>query len=708
MKKLNLLFGCMLLFAASFAQYTYPVAPEGKERIEQFGQSIPDPYRFMENLDSPEIKDWIEQQKKLVEKYRHSIFGYYNLVERNLAFSYVEATNKSYGNKKIGPYYFSTHYAFDHDPSPIIVFKKKLSYGWDDLVNTAQFLRNKDDQIGINGVDVSDDGLLISISLNHKGSDWQDIRIIEAATKKVLNDKVEWTKDNIIWCGSGFVYRQFECPGGSNEISSLVTNSAIFYHRVGTNAKEDIVLSNYNENNKIAYQAGEDDFLILYEAKTMNGKKLGALSFIKTNKIGVDSVHPFLFLPGLEAGAIDIIGEHNGKFLALTRYKSPRGRIMMYDYNQVNQGKELIEMFSQNLLQARFLKGKIICTYMDGGNNLLLAFDVSGKLIKRIDVPAASSITGFNRTVRDSITYYYVNTYTSPTVTLKFNLNSMQSSLPEDGAEFNLHTGTTTDIVTYRSADSTEIVMYLIHKDNIKLNGNNPVLLYAYGGFGLAERPQFNFMYEMMVKGGAVVAIPLIRGGGEFGEEWHNAGRKQNKQKSVDDVIGAVEWLVDNKYTNRTRVALTGGSQGGWLMAEAMVQRPELFKVVVPRAGIYDLLRFHKYSITGSIGYDEFGNPEDSTEFQYLKNISPYHQVKEGVTYPACMIITGANDDRVVPFHSYKLAAMLQKNRNGEIPYLLYVEDDAGHNVSDSHDGFQQMALMYAFIMRYLQMPAIY
>ena len=209
----------------------------------------------------------------------------------------------------------------------------------------------------------------------------------------------------------------------------------------------------------------------------------------------------------------------------------------------------------------------------------------------------------------------------------------------------------------------------------------------------------------MLLEKGAIIAIPLIRGGGEFGADWHNAGRKQNKQKSIDDVIAATRWLIDNGYTNSSKIGLTGGSQGGWLMAAAMVQHPELFKAVVPKAGVYDLLRFHKYSRTGAIGYDEFGNPEVQNEFEYLAKISPYHLVKDNVKYPACMMVIGAQDDRVVPFHTYKLLAALQKGRNGNTPYLAYVEENAGHNVSNVIEGYAQITLMYTFIMKQLGIP---
>lgn len=684
------------------AQYNYPATLQDTAKVEKFGHSINDPYRWLEDLDSKQTKDWLAAQGELIHKYRNATFREYTIVQRDLAFSFFENMEENYESNKIGAYYFSPKQVGETDNSPSLYYKTKKKNPYVKLMSIAPYLKGENDAVNVSGISVSENDSLIAVAVSHNGSDWKEIHVVDAETKAVLKDEVNWTKETVIWGGKGFFYQQYEKESGPNEVLALVKNSAIYYHKIGTNPAEDIELTPRNNNEKHFYSVQNGKFLILFEQREISGKKIGTLSYLKTDRVGLDTVTAFLMQPNLTSRHIDIIGESNGMFIAKSNYKSPKGKIMAYDYSKINQGRQLVEQFNQNMLSAHYLKDKMICIYMDKGNNICLAFDSTGNFLKSIELPKACSIDGFNKVYQDSIVYYHVNTFTSPSITLKFNLNTLTSALPEEDAELSLGSVNTTEIVTYKSKDSTDIYMYVIHNNKLKLNSNTPVLIYAYGGFGIAERPGFNFMYNMLLQKGVVIAIPLIRGGGEFGADWHNAGRKQNKQNSVDDVVAATQWLIDNKYTNPEKIAITGGSQGGWLMAETMVQQPQLYKAVVPIAGVYDLLRFHLFSRTGAIGYDEFGNPEDSTEFEYLTKISPYHQIREGVNYPACMVFTGTHDDRVVPFHSYKLLASLQKNGNPENPYLLYLEENAGHNVSSTNEGVQQISLMYTFILKML------
>ncbi len=705
--KYPLLLATMLCsWLAGYTQFTYPVLPEDTSHVNQFGYSIPDPFRGLEELDSKQTKDWLAQQAEIVQKYRNSMYGDYTIVRSCLANSYMASLTQRYVSNKIGAYYFSTRSRETFDKTPVVRFKRRKKEEWQNFLFTGQFQHNENDELSITGVSVSENDSLVAVSISHNGSDWHDIIIVHASSQKVL-EKMEWMKSEVQWCKNGFVYERYEKPdtANGNRISAYIKNSAIYYHAIGADFSKDRLLCPASENEKLAYVTDDNRFLILYEARLINGRRIGTYSSIATTQAGKDTLHTFIMLPEAGPETIQVIGEQDGMFLTKSTYKAPKGKVMLYDYNKLNQGRQLIEMFGQNLLSAHYLNNKVICIYMDKGNNACIIFDNKGTLIKAIDVPPAAAITGFNKVYNDSITYYFVSTYTAPQLTLKFNLNTLKSSLPEDDAELSLGSKNVTEIVSYRSADSTEIFMYLIHKDGLKPNGNTPVLMYAYGGFGIAQRPHFDFTYNMLLEKGAIVAIPLIRGGGEFGTDWHNAGRKQNKQKSIDDVIAAARWLVDNGYTNSSKIGLTGGSQGGWLMAAAMVQHPEMFKAVVPEAGVYDLLRFHKYSRTGAIGYDEFGNPEVQSEFEYLAKISPYHLVKDNVKYPACMMVIGAQDDRVVPFHTYKLLAALQKGRNGNTPYLAYVEENAGHNVSNVIEGYAQITLLYTFIMKQLGIP---
>jgi prolyl oligopeptidase len=617
----------------------------------------------------------------------------------------MEGNGDAFIRQKVGAYYFTLKFASSTDNSPSIYFKPKLKFGWDKLIGTNLFLRSDKDVIDVALISVSPDDSLVALGISHSGSDWKEVYVVNAKSKQLLTEKIEWIKGRIQWGRHGFFYEQYEKPSGKNEISSLVENSAVYYHKIGTKPETDIRLTAVNKNRKDFSVIAGTKFLTLFEEKEVNGKRLGVCSYMLADSVTSDTLKPFLIASNLRAGDFEVIGEKTGMFVVQTSFKAPKGRIMLYDYSKLNTGKIFLEMFNQNLLMARWLNSKLICMYMDKGDSHCYVFDSTGNMLKEITLPQGVSITGFEKVYKDSVTFYDVNSYASPAVTMRFNLNTLKSELEDEEAQ--ISSFFQTRIVSYKSKDSTDIYMYLTYRKNLKPDTSTPVLMYAYGGYGIPTLPYYEPAYEMLMKRNAIIAIPLVRGGGEFGSDWHDAGRKKNKQNSVDDIACAARWLIDNKFSRNDKIVLMGGSQGGWLMAEAMVQFPQLFKAGVARAGLYDLLRYHLFSRTGSIGYDEFGNPEDSSEFDYLCKISPYHNIKNQVTYPSCLIMTGTHDDRVVPFHSYKLLASLQENGNPSNPYLLYLEDNAGHNLSNTNEGFQQIALMYTFIMSQLGLDVL-
>jgi len=692
------------IYAQTSITYNYPAAFKTNDKIEKFGYVVNDPFRWTEDLNSKQTIDWLNTQSDLIRKYRNSVFSRYTVIEREIAYAYYTDSVSNYIKNKIGGYYFTERYDYQSDNSPIIEYKKKINHGWGKLISTAQFLRNDKDAISINFISVSWDDSLIAIGISHGGSDWNEIIIVDAITQKILDSKISWTKYSIAWNKHGFYYTKFDKPEGGNELSSVANNSSIFYHQIGTNPDNDIMVSEKNGGLKTFYTIGKGKFLIMGETKIQNGKRFGVLSYAVANSSEPAMMKPFMVGLNMNPDDIEVIGEANGAFIAQSHYKTPFGCIMAYNYEKTNDGKILIETFNQPLLEAHYLNDKLICIYNDKGNYLCYVFSNTGALLKNIQLPQGVSVSGFDRIYADTLTYYYINSFSMPKVTMRLNLNTLKSELPDEYAGFALSSKYTTKVVSYKSKDSTDIYMYLTYNNDMKPDSNTPVVMYAYGGFGVVTSPFYDPCFGMLLRRNAIIAVPLIRGGGEFGTLWHNAGRRENKQNSIDDVAYAAKWLINNQYSSANKIAITGGSQGGWLMGNAAIQYPELFRVAVPRAGVYDMLRYNLYSSLSAVGIPEYGDPDDSTDFGNLLKISPVYHINKGIKYPSVLQFIGDNDNRVVPFHTYKLTAALQENASADIPYLVYVEENAGHNVSNTNFGLEQMAFMYTFIMDRLGM----
>lgn len=693
----------MLLAVLCYAQPPYPAAPVSNDTIKKFGYEIPDPFRPLEDVRSAETQAWLKEQEERVRKYRNNVFADYTVVEREFAYTLWSDSVSNYLKSKIGAYYFRTRYDYADDNSPVIEFRIKLSHGWRKVLSTAQFLRDKEDVIHVQWLRVSIDDSTVAIGLSHKGSDWTEIYLVDMNTQKLLPEKLEWTKYGIAWAASGFFYNQYEKPEG-NTITTQSIKSRVMYHRLGAPVANDRVISEDQNERSSFYTTPRGKYFVLYEKKAMGARKMGVISYVAADSVNDAPLRPLVMAPGLEERDVVVLGEVNGSLLAHSFFKAPRGAIIKYDRFKTNSGKVMIEMFNQTLLSASLLRDRLFCTYMDAGKFVTLVFDTTGKAIKTITAPEGMCIEGFDRLNKDSITYYFIRSFSMPQVTMRFNLNSLQSELPDDNAGFALSSKYLTKIVSYYGKDSTKLYMYLTYDKDKTPDPSTPVLMYAYGGFNVPTLPDYNPMYGMILRRGGILAVPLVRGGGEFGTAWHDGGKGRNKQNSVDDLCAAAEWLIANKYTSAEKIAATGGSQGGWLIGTAAVQHPELFKAVVPMAGVYDMIRYHLFSSLAVVGLDEFGNPDDEGDFPYLYKISaPYH-IKEGVKYPSSLIIIGSDDDRVVPFHSFKLAAALQKVAHPQAQHLLYLEENVGHNVTSASEGFQQISLMYTFIMRQLGM----
>lgn len=707
--KTHFLISCLLVaFISTVAQstYKYPSINTSHKAETRFGYEFNDPYQALNDINIEATKTWIAAQEKMIDQYRRESFSDYTICQRMLTGYAIDLNKAPRPRKKNLPMYFQEK--TNPDGLPIIYYKRSLKHEYEQLCPTNIFQYHDKDKLFLRGLEPSHDYKYLAIMISHSGSDWIDLRIRDIEGKKFLPEKIEWMKfSNLVWDKDGFFYLRYDEPTKGKEITEANKNQRLMYHKLGTAVETDKVIMESEDKDIGSIQfhpLDSDKIVILYYTKTEKGKTASVVAYFKPDSMQ-NGIKEFIITPHTGFNELTVVGTEGDKFLVHSTFKAPNGRVMLYDADKVNSGRVLIEQFKQPLRFVNNLKDRIFCIYYDMGKFLPIVFDTEGKLLKKLDIPDGFSIDGFHYTIDDSTTLYTLSSFETFSRSVKFDFKNLKTIIYDGSTEAMFKTGCTSKIVNYYSKDSTLIPMYIVHSKNTKPDENTPVLMYAYGGFGSSTEPSYNPGFKFFIQSGGILAVPLIRGGGEMGELWHKAGMRLKKQNSVDDFVSAAEYLIAGKYTSANKIAIHGGSNGGLLVGMAMVQRPELFKAAVPDAGVFDLLNFHKYSSAAYVGIREYGNPEDSTEFCNLMRLSPLHNVKAGVRYPATMAIASTHDDRVVPSHSYRFIATLQ-NETGVTgaPYYLYSEANQGHNMEGTLEDFQQMSLMYTFIFQQLGM----
>jgi prolyl oligopeptidase len=666
-KKLFLLFLTFSLLG--FSQIKYPETKKVDVTDNYHGTLVADPYRWLEDDKSVETTAWVEEQNKITFDYLNKI-PFREKIKNRLTeiFNYPKyGAPFRAGNK----YYFFKNDGLQNQS--VLYVKETLESKEEVFLDPNKF--SEDGTKSLTTISFSDGGKYLVYGVSSGGSDWNEFFVMNAETKELLSDHLKWIKfSGAAWKGNGFYYSRYPEPQGS-ELSTKNEFSKVYYHKIGTKQEEDVLIYEDPSKPKRGFSAQTTDderFLIIYltEGTSKNAFMVKDLSDDKSKFVTI--VDDFKN----NYGVVDNIED---KLLVRTDFNAPNYKLVLIDPK--NPSKEnWIDVIpeSKNVLQSvRIIGGKIIATYLQDVAHHVYIFDLNGKPEGEIKLPGLGTVN-FSGRRDDNIAFYTFTSFTSPGTIYKFDISTKSSELfrqIELNFEFDNYE---TKQVFYPSKDGTKIPMFIVHKKGLKLDGNNPTYLYAYGGFNASMLPSFSVSRLVLLENNGVFALANIRGGGEYGEEWHRAGMLDKKQNVFDDFIAAAEYLIKEGYTSSNKLAIAGGSNGGLLIGAVINQRPDLFKVALPAVGVMDMLRFHKFTI-GYYWIVEYGSSDDPKQFEYLYKYSPLHNIKEGLNYPAVLVTTADHDDRVVPAHSFKYIATLQEKYNGENPVLIRIETKAGH-----------------------------
>ncbi len=647
----------------------YPVTTKGEVVDDYFGTKVADPYHWLENDMSPETSAWVKEENKITFGYLEKI-PYRNEIKTRLEkmWNYEKFT----APHKEGSYtYFSKN---DGLQNQFVLYRQKEDGVPEVFLDPNKF--SADGTTSLGEMEFTKDGSKVAYSISEGGSDWRKVIVMDAETKEILGDTLKDVKfSGLSWQkNDGFYYSSYDKPEGS-ELSAKTDHHKLYFHKLGTKQSEDKVV--FGADVVRRYLTGivtEDErFLVVYASVSTTGNEL----YIK------DLSQPeskFTVIVGNFDNDHAVLDNDASRLFIVTNLNAPNKRVITVDAKSpgVENWVDLIPE-TENVLDAAAGSGFIFAHYMIDAISNVKQYNKNGKLVREISLPGPGSASGFNAKKYDKEVYYSFTNYLIPATIYKLDPVSGNSEIfKKPVVAFNSDDYESTQVF-YNSKDGTRIPMIITYKKGTPMTGKTPTILYGYGGFNISETPAFSISVALWLEMGGVYAVPNIRGGGEYGEKWHVAGTKMNKQNVFDDFIAAAEYLIENKYTSSDFLAIRGGSNGGLLVGAVMTQRPELMKVALPAVGVMDMLRYHKFTAGAGWAYD-YGTSEDSREmFEYILKYSPVQNVREGIKYPATLITTGDHDDRVVPAHSFKFAAELQAKQSGDNPVLIRIETKAGH-----------------------------
>lgn len=666
---------CIAIFLAfktvNIVKLKYPKSAKTQSADTFFGKKVDDPYRWLEDDRSSATKAWVNEQNKLTNAfldkipYRKNIVNYLQNVWNYERFSAPFKEGKyTYFYKNDGLQNQSVLYRqLDNDAPEIFLDPNKFS---------------PDGTTSLAGINFSQDGSLLAYQISEGGSDWRKVIVLNAETKQVIEDTLKDVKfSGIAWHGNdGFYYSSYDKPKNASELSAKTDQHKLFYHKLGQKQSQDKLIFGGPDKPRRYIGGGiseDQSFLIISAATSTNGNELYIRDLRKQDSkiipvvLNFDHNHEFIHSSG------DII-------YILTDYKAPNMRLVKMNINQPDP--ELWEdvIPETNMpLSVSTGGGKFFASYLKDACTQLLQYSTEGKLEREITLPGKGSAGSPGGKWDEKTLYYSFTSYIYPPTIFSFHVESGKSEIyKKSGVKFNPENYESIQVF-YDSKDGTKIPMMITYKKGIQLNGKNPTMLYGYGGFNISLTPNFSTAMMAWLDAGGIYAVPNLRGGGEYGRDWHDAGIKTKKQNVFDDFISAALYLTEQKYTSAQFLCISGGSNGGLLVGACMTQRPDLFKVALPAVGVLDMIRYHKFTAGAGWAYD-YGTAEDSKEMlDYLLSYSPYHNLKTGMNYPATMVTTGDHDDRVVPAHSFKFAARLQEMNDGPNPTLIRIETKAGH-----------------------------
>lgn len=650
----------------------YPITNKQDSVIEYFGTSVNDPYSWLENDTSSETESWVKSQNEVTSSYLAKIPFRDRIAER-----YTDLFNyeKVSAPQKVGEYYFMNKNDGLQNQS-VIYYKKGEEGEWMVFMDPNKMSEDGTVTVGLMGE--SKDKKYIAYRYSEAGSDWGKIKVRDIEKNEDLDDVINWVKfSGASWYKDGFYYSGFPAPEEGTELSAANQFHTVYYHKLGTDQSEDVIIYQDREHPNLYHGAGvteDEEYLVLY---INEGTDNNDLRFKKpdTKNGGFQPL-----VTGFR-GESSVVDFKNDKFLVITDIGAPMKRLVAIDPSNVSEEAwvDIIPESENNLESVSSGGGKLFASYLINAANEIYMMNYDGTEKSKIELPGTGSAGGFYGDKDETKLFYSFTSFIYPSTIFEFDVNSAsskvyyQADLDFDPAQY------VEKQVWFTSKDGTKVPMFLVHKKDLKMDGTNPTLLYGYGGFNISLSPYFSTSRIILLENGGIYAMVNLRGGGEFGEEWHAQGMKMNKQNVFDDFIGAAEYLINEKYTSSEKLAIEGGSNGGLLVGACMAQRPDLFRVALPHVGVMDMLKYHKFTI-GWGWVPEYGSSEDSEEmFQYLYGYSPLHNLKDGTSYPATMVFTADHDDRVVPAHSFKFGARLQEAHQGENPVLMRIETRAGH-----------------------------
>ena len=678
---------------------TYPETKKVDQVDDYFGTKVADPYRWLEDDNSAEVAAWVEAENKVTFSYLEKIPYRQQLkarLEKLLNYPRYSAPSRR------GDWFFFTKNDGLQNQS-VYYIQRGLDGTPELLIDPNKLSADGTSRLGV--FSLSKDGKYAAYGVSKGGSDWNDIFVMNVASKETLTDSLQWIKaSGVGWQGGGFYYSRYDAPEKGRELTSKNEYQKVYFHKVGTSQSADELVYEDKENPQRFHNVGttEDQrFAILNISERGKGKKGNALFFRDTSK-GEKSFTPIVAEIGDDSfGIVTNVGD---KFLIETDHKAPNGRVILFDPKNPDEKNwtDVLPEKAEPLENVTSAGGKLFATYLKDVSSRAYVYSLDGKLENEVTLPGLGSAGGFGGRSDDKFVFYNFTSFNFPPTIYKYDIATKKSSLfrSVDIPGFK-PTDYETRQVFYKSKDGTKVPMFLVHKKGIKLDGNNPTLLWGYGGFNITTNPSFSALRIALLEQGFVYASANMRGGGEYGEKWHEAGTKLKKQNVFDDFIAAAEFLIADKITSPDRLAIHGVSNGGLLVGAVSNQRPELFKAVIQQAGVMDMLRFHKFTIGWNWKAD-YGSSENEAEFKALYAYSPVHNIKPGTSYPATLITTADHDDRVVPAHSFKYAAALQAAQAADNPVLIRIDTKSGHGASSTTKQLEQTADIYSFLMQNL------
>jgi prolyl oligopeptidase len=693
MKRLIFMMMATLATTAVTAQgLQYPKAAKDGTVDEYFGTKVADPYRWLENDTSAQTAAWVEAENKVTNAYLAKIPFRGKLLKRMTELSNYERLSAP--RKRHGKWYFFKNDGLQNQSVMYVMDK----LGCEPRVFLDPNKLSTDGTVALKGVYFSHNGKYAAYTISRSGSDWEEIFVIDLKTGQLTEDHIEWAKfTNTAWKGDGFYYSAYDAPVKGKEFSNVNSGHKIYYHKIGTPQSEDVLFYQNAAYPKRFYYVDvneKETKMYLYESGAGSGNNLFVRDLTKPESqfIQMTSNMDYQYMPAYDEG---------DKIWLYTNYGAPKGRIMIADMRQpgVDNWQELIPEQENVLSGSDVINRQLILTYQKDASDHAYLYGLDGKLRNEIRLPSVGSV-GFMGDEKEPECFYTFTSFTVPGTVYQYDMEKDESTLyTSPKVNFRLD-DYTSEQVFFQSKDGTRIPMFLTYKKGMKKNGKNPVFLYGYGGFNISLGPGFSAIRVSFLEQGGIYAQVTLRGGGEYGEEWHLAGMKMQKQNVFDDFIGAAEWLISEGYTCKDKLAIVGGSNGGLLVGACMTQRPDLFGVAIPEVGVMDMLRYHKFTIGWNWASD-YGTSEDSKEmFEYLRGYSPLHNLKPGTAYPATLVTTADHDDRVVPAHSFKFAATLQECHQGDNPVLIRIDTKAGHGGGKPlAKVLEEQADIYGFIL---------